>query len=180
VLRALVEAFDDPERYRMSPEEIKTVTGFSDDDVHRALRVLHEASPPLIKGTMVSQLSFPVMVMGVTERARVAAGQWPKPEDLVDALARAFEDAAKSGDPQEGSRLRRIAEDLRGAASGCCNSSSHRLDQPDDGTRPLSSQEGVERAANNFREVALRKSAEPPSPRQLLSRIAIAHRQDFS
>ena len=116
VLRALVEAFDDPERYRMSPEEIKTVTGFSDDDVHRALRVLNEASPPLIKGTMVNQLSYPVMVMGVSERARVATGQWPKPEDLVDALARAFEDAAKSGDPQEGSRLRRIAEDLRGAA----------------------------------------------------------------
>ena len=117
VLRALVEAFDGPERYRMSPEEIKTVTGFSDDDVHRALRVLHEASPPLIKGTMVSQLSFPVMVMGVTERARVAAGQWPKPEDLVDALARAFEDAASRATHRKGrvfDGLRRTSEEPPG------------------------------------------------------------------
>lgn len=39
-------------------------------------------------------------------------GQWPKPEDLVDALARAFEDAAQPADPDERSRLQRIAGEL--------------------------------------------------------------------
>jgi hypothetical protein len=116
VLRAIVEAFDDPDRYRMSLDEIENASGFSEDDVHRALRALHEASSPFIKASMVSNLSYPIMVHGVTERARVVAGQWPKPEDLVDALARAFEDAAQTADPDERSRLQRIAGELRGAA----------------------------------------------------------------
>lgn len=116
VLRAIVEAFDDPERYKMSPAEIEEATGFDPDEVIRALRALWEAEPAYVKGTGASSVSYPLFILGVTERARVTAGQWPKPEDLVDALAKALEDAAESADPDERSRLKRAAEALRGTA----------------------------------------------------------------
>ena len=80
VLRALVEAFDDPERYRMSPEEIKTVTAFSDDDVHLALRVLNEASPPLIKGTMVNQPPIPSWSWASRKEPGWRRGNGPNPK----------------------------------------------------------------------------------------------------
>ena len=116
VLRAVVEAFDVPDRYKMSHAEIEEGTGLDSDDVKRALRALWEAEPAYIKGTGASSVSYPLWVLGVTERARVAAGQWPKPEDLVDALAKALEDAAESAEPDERSRLQRAAEVLRGTA----------------------------------------------------------------
>jgi hypothetical protein len=84
--------------------------------VKRALRALWEAEPTYVKGTGASSVSHPLWVLGVTERARVAAGQWPKPEDLADALAKALEDAAESAEPDERSRLQRAAEVLRGTA----------------------------------------------------------------
>ena len=116
VLRAIVESFDDPDRYRMSHEEIQEATHLDSDDVKRALRALWEAEPAYLKATGASQATYPLVILGVTERARVAAGQWPKPEDLVDAMARAFEEAAESAEPKERSRLQRAAETLRGAA----------------------------------------------------------------
>lgn len=116
VLRAIVEAFDDPERYRMSHEEIEEATRLDSDDVKRALRALWEAEPAYLKATRAGQVTYPLVILGVTERARVAAGQWLKPENLVDAMAKAFEKAAESAEPKERSRLQRAAETLRGAA----------------------------------------------------------------
>ena len=116
VLRTIVEAFDDPDRYKMSHAEIEKATGFDSDDVIRALRALWEAEPAYVKGRGASQVSYPLVIEGATERARVAAGQWPKPEDLADALAKALEDAAESAEPEDRSRLQRAAEVLRGTA----------------------------------------------------------------
>lgn len=116
VLRALVEAFDDPERYRMSLDELEERTGLSKDDVKRATRALNEADPPLIKGIGADQVTYPLVIVGVTERARVRAGQWPSPEGLVEALSEALERGADgSGDPQERTRLKTVADGLRGA-----------------------------------------------------------------
>jgi len=54
---------------------------------------------------------------GVTDAARRAAGQWPTPENLVERLAQGLLDAAdQEPDEQKKSRLRSIAEGLRGFA----------------------------------------------------------------
>ena len=57
--------------------------------------------------------SYPVVVSGVTERARVAVGQWPAPETVVDRLVDALEEAAANEeDDTKRSALRRAAGTL--------------------------------------------------------------------
>jgi hypothetical protein len=56
-------------------------------------------------------------IEGVTDEARRKVGQWPTPENLVDRLAQGLLDAAdQEPDEQKKSRLRSIAEGLRGFA----------------------------------------------------------------
>lgn len=115
VLRVLVEAFDEPDRFSMTLDEIQQRTGLSEDDVKRATRALFEAEPPLIKGIGADQVAYPLRIVGVTERARVLAGQWPSPENIVEALAAALDQrAAETNEPEERSRLTSLADGLRG------------------------------------------------------------------
>jgi len=53
----------------------------------------------------------------ITDEGRRAAGQWPTPENIVDRLVQGLLDAAEQEpDEQKRSRLRSIAEGLRGFA----------------------------------------------------------------
>ncbi len=54
---------------------------------------------------------------GVTDEARRAVGQWPTAERIVDRLVQGLLDAAdQEPDEQKRSRLRAVAEGLRGFA----------------------------------------------------------------
>jgi hypothetical protein len=61
----------------------------------RALTKLALADPPFVVGIFANDEPFPVRIMGITERAWVASGQWPAPENLVDRLVAALERAAE-------------------------------------------------------------------------------------
>ena len=56
-------------------------------------------------------------LMGVTDEARQAVGQWPSPEVWVDRLVQALREAAeREPDPEKKGRLRAMAEGLGGFA----------------------------------------------------------------
>jgi hypothetical protein len=70
-----------------------------------------------VVGVEVGQESVPVRVTGVTERARIAVGQWPSPETLMTGLVRALERAADDEpEPERKSKLRTAAAILVGVA----------------------------------------------------------------
>lgn len=94
VLCALVEHFDDVDAYRLQPGQIAQLAALGEDQVKRALKALHEAEPPLIRGMTVDQAPYPIWVTGITERGRREAGAWPDPGQLADRLLAALEKAA--------------------------------------------------------------------------------------
>lgn len=90
VLTALVEHFDDPDAAQWHRSDGVGATGLDADSVTRALAALHGAQPPYVVGVSVEEASYPVVLTGVTERARRAVGAWPTPEALVDRLVAAL------------------------------------------------------------------------------------------
>lgn len=118
VLKYLVERFDDPHAYRVDDfTTIEEATGLTKEEVERAVFVLAEtASPPYIKGMSVAQSPFPVVLTGVTERARRAVGAWPTPESFAEqfvaGLAAAIE---REPDPEKRSKLRTLLGSTGGA-----------------------------------------------------------------
>jgi hypothetical protein len=114
VLEAAVRLVDAkaPEWVRVS--EIAIEAGLDEDEVVRALAALH----PLFVGEMAQYAGGGVgqwTIDSVTAEARQLAGQWPRPESLIDQLAEAFK-AAAEGEPdaQERDRLRQLAGALTG------------------------------------------------------------------
>jgi hypothetical protein len=77
VLRALVKKFDDVETNIVRIETLPAATGLDEIDVKRAVRSLTTADPPYAIGNGIDQLSYPIIITNVTERARRAVGQWP-------------------------------------------------------------------------------------------------------
>lgn len=119
VLRVAVEHFDDPAALRLSLESVAAQAGLSDNDVKRAARALHEASPPYVEGITVDQASYPIALTGVTERARRAVGQWPTPEALAERIISALTEAAeKEQDPDKKGRLSHAADVGKGVLTG--------------------------------------------------------------
>lgn len=115
VLDLLVRYFDDPDAFRLGIPAIVQQTGLSDDQVKRALRALASASPPLIEGTGFGEISYPVWMTGVTERARRLVGAWPSPGGLADRLIAALESAAETEqDEEKRTTLKRMASLLGG------------------------------------------------------------------
>lgn len=113
VLRALVDYLDDPDHRSIEPAQIADLAGLPQDDVHRALRALAEASPPYIEGVPVAELTYPIAVTGVTERARRAVGQWPNEEALAETLVRELRAAAaREPDEVHKGKLHRAADAL--------------------------------------------------------------------
>jgi hypothetical protein len=116
VLRALVEQFDDPDTLQVRPEQLSQADGLTADDVNRALRALSEARPPYIEGVMPDQYSYPVIITGVTERARRATGLWPASDQAVDVLVAALQSAGETDpDPDRRSGFRKAAAFLGGS-----------------------------------------------------------------
>lgn len=70
VLQALVDRFDDLETYSVRLHEVAELTEMDDTEVKRALRSLAAAEPPFIHSTGAAGLTYPLIVSGVTERAR--------------------------------------------------------------------------------------------------------------
>jgi hypothetical protein len=71
--------------------DISDRSGIHEDDVGRSLRAMHgEYLDLAITGDVGSWC-----VRSVTAAARRAVGQWSSPENVVDALAEAFGDAAE-------------------------------------------------------------------------------------
>lgn len=115
VLRALAEHFDAIDAPRVGIAQFVTLAGMSEDEVQRALRDLWQADPPLINGTKVDQLPYPVWVNGVTERGLRMVGAWPDPQQLADRLLAGLERAIEAEpDSEQRGRLQRAFETMRG------------------------------------------------------------------
>ena len=115
VLDAIARYFDE-EDSAVIPDvaTFAEISGMDPGQVGRAVRAL---SPRFIKtGPGLGGLTE-VPIMGVTDEARQAVGQWPSPEVWVDRLVQALREAAeREPDPERRGRLRAMAEGLGGFA----------------------------------------------------------------
>jgi hypothetical protein len=68
VLRTLVEKFEDVATYHVRIESLPAATGLEKTEIQRALRSLNTADPPYLKDIAPSQLGYPIIITGVTER----------------------------------------------------------------------------------------------------------------
>ncbi len=118
VLKYLVERFDDPRARRVDNfAEIEQATGLTKEEVECAVFVLAETASPLyIKGISVAQLPYPIVLTGVTERARRAVGAWPTPESFAEQfVAGLAATVEREPDPERRSRLRALLGSAGGA-----------------------------------------------------------------
>jgi hypothetical protein len=117
VLEAMVRHFDDVEVHRLDIDPLAAMTALPRTEVERALKALHEAVPPYIAGHMTAQASYPIVLSGVTERARRAVGQWPTPESWADRMTQALNEAAdQEPNPEKKGLLRQTADVVGGIA----------------------------------------------------------------
>ena len=115
VLDAIVRYFDE-EDSAVIPDvaTFAEITGMDPGQVGRAVRTL---SPRFIKTASGLGGLTEVGIMGVTDEARQAVGQWPSADVWVDRLVRALREAAeREPDPEKKGRMRAMAEGLGGFA----------------------------------------------------------------
>src|SRR5687768_4558085 len=115
VLDAVVRYYDEHDGPEIPDvETFAKLTRMDPGQVGRAVRAL---SPRFIKtGPALGGLTE-VPIMGVTDEARQAVGQWPSAEVWVDRLVQALREAAeREPDPERRGRLRAMAEGLGGFA----------------------------------------------------------------
>jgi hypothetical protein len=115
VLDAIVRYFDEQDGPEIPDvETFVKLTGMDPGQVARAVRAL---SPRFIKTGPALGGLMDVAIMGVTDEARQAVGQWPSPEVWVERLVQALREAAEhEPDPERKRRLRALAEGLGGFA----------------------------------------------------------------
>jgi hypothetical protein len=113
VLEAIVRYFDE-EDSAVIPDvaTFAEITGMDPGQVGRAVRAL---SPRFIKTAPGLGSLTEVGIMGVTDEARQAVGQWPTPESVVERIVAALVEAADR-EPDQGKRtkLRAAADALGG------------------------------------------------------------------
>jgi hypothetical protein len=111
VLDAIVRYFDEHDGPEIPDvETFARITGMDPGQVARAVRAL---SPRFIKTAATMGGLMHVAIMGVTDEARQAVGQWPSPELWADRIIQALREAAdREPDPARKSRLRATAEGL--------------------------------------------------------------------
>ena len=111
VLDAIVRYFDEQDSAEIPDAgTFARITGMDPGQVGRAVRAL---SPRFVKtGPGLGGLTE-VPIMGVTDEARQAVGQWPTPEAVADRIVAALQEAAER-EPDQGKRtkLRAAAETL--------------------------------------------------------------------
>jgi hypothetical protein len=115
VLDAIVRYFDEHDGPEIPDvETFAKLTGMDPGQVARAVRAL---SPRFIKTQATLGGLMAVAIIGITDEARQAVGQWPSPEVWLDRLVQALREAAeREPDPERRGRLRAIAEGLGGFA----------------------------------------------------------------
>jgi len=120
ILQAIVGAFDDPDRYQLRLGELTGLCGLPEREVQTALRALAKARPPLLEYPRPpEELTYPIIITDVTERARRLVGQWPTADSLVAEIAKALSEAAEhEPDPAKKSRLHEAATVLGETARG--------------------------------------------------------------
>jgi hypothetical protein len=117
VLEAIVSQLDATPSEPVGLRELGKLTKLTETDLGRAMARLASASPPFFEGVEIDELTYPIFVTRIFERALQATGRWPSPETLVSGLVDALNQAADSeNDPEKKSRLRQTAETLGGAA----------------------------------------------------------------
>jgi hypothetical protein len=113
VLDAIVRYFDE-EDSAVIPDAgaFARITGMDAGQVGRAVRAL---SPRFVKtGPTMGDLTD-VPIMGITDEARQAVGQWPTPESVADRIVAALVEAADR-EPDQGKRTKlRAAADALGS-----------------------------------------------------------------
>jgi hypothetical protein len=118
VLKAVVDIFEDDGEDNIEAGEIERRTGFDDETVQRALRVLYK-HPYLERESGMSDGNGRVLYAGEpTGDGLRAAENWPSPQGVIDRLVAALEQAAtdESRPPEERSMLKKAALTIRGAA----------------------------------------------------------------
>jgi hypothetical protein len=115
VLDAIVRYFDEHDGAEIP--DVATFAKFTGMDPTQVARAVRALSPRFIKTQASLGGLMEVAVMGVTDEARQAVGQWPSPEVLVERLVQALREAAeREPDPERRGRLRALAEGLGGFA----------------------------------------------------------------
>jgi hypothetical protein len=119
VLRAIVDLFEQQEEDEggIEPWEIERRTGFDEQTVQKALRVLNRQ--PYFEDAQVTDSGKIWEVGAPTAEALRVAGQWPSPEAQLERLIAAFEAAAadESRPEEERSRAKQVGLWLAGALS---------------------------------------------------------------
>ena len=118
VLRAVVDIYDTTGRSIIRTRDIETATGFDKDTVQRALRALNTHPSHFEKVT--AAFGGEIVAVGPpTGSALRVAGAWPSPENLLERLIAALQDAAKdeTREPEERSKLKQAASVLGSLAT---------------------------------------------------------------
>lgn len=120
ILEAIVSAFNDPDRFQLRIPELTGLSGLPEQDVVTALRALANTKPPLLEYPQPpAELTYPIIITDVTERARRLVGQWPTAETLAVQIAEALTEAADhEPDPVKKGRLREAGVVLGDTARG--------------------------------------------------------------
>lgn len=116
---------ENPNAFDPSVTEIAAAIGLDEDQLRQSLQRWERTSPAaLVSGE--GTLEDPLCVRDLTERGRQIVGLWPSPEQVIDRLIRALEEAA-ADEPDEAKRsklkaagvaLATIARDIGVAAVG--------------------------------------------------------------
>ncbi len=114
VLDAIVAAFDDPTRRHMFTHETAALTGMDQATVVKAVRALDGRYLVTRQSSGDDELEA-ITVVGVTDAARHAVGQWPSPDAWADRIVQALLEAAEQ-EPDEAKKsgLRTAADALGG------------------------------------------------------------------
>jgi hypothetical protein len=120
VLEAIVGAFNDPDRFQLRIPELTGLCGLPEQNVITALRALGNTRPPLLEYPRPpEELTYPIIITDVTERARRLVDQWPTADSLAEQIAEALTEAAEhEPDPVKKRRLREAGAVLGDTARG--------------------------------------------------------------
>ncbi|CAN5223742.1 hypothetical protein BH11ACT6_BH11ACT6_05170 [soil metagenome] len=115
VLRAAVDIYERTGR-TIRPRQIEQESGFDEDTVQRALRVLNRE--PYFEKISTASGGVILLVGAPTADAFRVAGKWPTPEGQLERMIAALEAAANddSRDEAERGRFSQAILTLRGAA----------------------------------------------------------------
>ena len=116
VLRAVVDIYERTGD-TVDADEIEAQVGLDKDTVQRALRALN--TEPFFKD-LTEVLQGEIFAIGApTGHALRVAGQWPSPENLLERLIAALENAAndEQREPEERSKLKQTATVLGSLAT---------------------------------------------------------------